>query len=465
MIGAKICDDIDCNSEQWRELEAHLSTCQACAEEYVNAKWTVAFVQEHKFEFSRALQTTVDKQDALDNGWQAIEAKIDRIETRAKQRTQLYRLAWKASAIAACVAIGIAIGFTLSKTPERPAPQQVAAAPISDVKIELLLDDGSAVVPVGIEVRTSIDELKTLVINDKHRVVLNSDTALTIQSLIENGYLGCLVKLSFGEIFAHVNRAGNPFVVGTAHGKAVITGTILDVKVTDNSTKLVVTEGTVQFGSGKGAVEVTVGQMPEIVAQLAPTEPILCNAAELTAWATADKPKTALAKIEPWLDSYGLDNLWSTIDSGPVKLESINYVDWVEIKRDWFQQQFPWIFDLRDALANEGFETDYPELLVKSGDIWQFVCSQVSPSRIPVLKLDSLPKTTSQYGFNEPSLLEKGFPVKSAIDNYPAEKHRFTNIEASERWLSYFEQARKRSKELDSETLLYGKFKKTSCNR
>ncbi|MHC4364777.1 MAG: anti-sigma factor family protein [Planctomycetota bacterium] len=101
LIIAQICGDMDPDSEQWRELKTHLSACRTCAQEYENAKRTVTFIQEHKLEFVKALQATRGRQDALVGSWQAIGAKIDTIETTAKNQNQLHRLIAKVSAVAA----------------------------------------------------------------------------------------------------------------------------------------------------------------------------------------------------------------------------------------------------------------------------------------------------------------------------------------------------------------------------
>jgi len=141
--------------------------------------------------------------------------------------------------------------------------------------------------------------------------------------------------------------------------------------------------------------------------------------------------------------------------SGPINFENINYEEWIEEKQDWFRGEFPWIFQLQSALAQEGVKVEYPELLVKSGDIWQFICPQNTLGRIPIFKPDLLLKAASKYGFNKQWLLEN-VPADQYVVGAPVvRKDRFTGLKAFEKWASYFEQLRQSPDALDSDTLLY----------
>lgn len=53
--------------------------------------------------------------------------------------------------------------------------------------------------------------------------------------------------------------------------------------------------------------------------------------------------------------------------------ESLDYGVWREEHRDWFGREFPWVFEAQAALFREGgIDVDYVELMVVSGDAWQF---------------------------------------------------------------------------------------------
>jgi len=383
---------------------------------------------------------------------------LDKIEAqeRKEKRTAAFRTLWKAAA-AACLVISVSVWLVVSnpKTPEKRFSWQVASVPAPSIKIELLSGTGNVIIPAGTEIKTTASEMKTLIINDKHRMVLNSDTALSIEPLLDNERVGCMVKFASGEIFTHVEHDGNPFAVSTIHGKAIITSTTFDVKATDITTTLVVAEGNVRFESGEGVVNVAAGHTSEIAGQSAPTKPAVCNTAELTAWATGHELKTALAKIGSFSDAYDLTDLWLSAMSGSINLEDIDYEDWIDKKQEWFKREFPWIFQLQSALAKEGIKADYPELLISSGDIWQFVYPETSPQQIPILYFDPLLKTASKYGFDKQWLMANIPATKYAIDKPVAAKGRFSGLKAFEQWASCFEQVRKSLEELDSGTLLY----------
>jgi len=459
LIVPHIMGDLDTGSWQCHELEAHLLSCPVCAKEYENSKLVVEFIEERKVLFAEALESIdkkrVAEQEEIERSWQAIQVKLAKIKAQEKQ-AHLRTTLWKLTAAAACVVIGISTWLVLSnsKTLQKPNPQQIALAPTPSIKIELLLDNGNIIIPAGTKIKTTANELKSLIINGKHRMVLNYDTALSIEPLLDNEHVGCMVKLDSGEIFTHVEHDGNPFVVGTAQGRAIITGTTFDIKTTDISTTLVVAEGTVQFESEEGFVEVTAGHTSEIAGQSAPTKPATCNTAELTAWATGHELKTALAKIGSFSDAYDLTDFWLSAMSCPINLENIDYEDWIEEKRGWFKREFPWIFQLQSALAKESVEVDYPDLLIQSADIWQFVYPGTSPQQIPILYFDPLLKTASKYGFDKQWLMANIPATKSVIDKPVAAKGRFSGLKAFEQWTSCFEQVRKSPEELDSGTLL-----------
>jgi hypothetical protein len=216
----------------------------------------------------------------------------------------------------------------------------------------------------------------------------------------------------------------------------------------------VVSEGNVQFESEKGTVQVLAGHISNISGQAAPGKPVPCNPIELTAWATGQKFRTPpMATIASGSD-YDLTDLWLTAMSGRIDLESINYDEWIEEKRDWFKKEFPWIFELENALAKEQTEVDYPELLLKSGDIWQFVCLDVVPVYFSVIDPNSLLKIASNYGFDKQWLLENIPTAKSAPENPVLSENSFTGLKAFERWLEYLDETNK----LTPPTPIYSSF-------
>ena len=441
---AHILGDLDPGSEQCRQFESHLAFCQVCAEEYKSSKWAIRFIEEHKAEFAVAFEA-IDRekaaeQEEIERSWKRIEARLDELDVqkRKEKQAKFHRLVVRVSAVAACFVVGISTFLTYSiyskqKIVPKPTTQQVAHTIKPSVRIELVSKNGRILIPANQRI-ASTDELKMLVINGRHRMMMNTNTILAVESLIENNNTGCLVKLASGRIYTHVEHDGNPFVVDTAHGNAVITGTTFDVKVTDDNTTLVVSEGTVQFESENGVVNVAAGQTSKIAGQSAPSIPLSCNTAKLTAWATGYKPELALVEVKSNTDPW---ELTLSLGKEPVVLEETDYTTWVEQKRGWFKQNFPWIFQLKDALAKEGIKVDYPMLLIETGDVWQFVYLDVSPARFSVIDSNSLIKITSDYGFDKQWLLENVPTTKSALENSVLSENSFTGLKAFERWLEY----------------------------
>lgn len=453
-----IMEDLEFSSEQYQELEAHLASCQACTKEYESSKWAIKYIEEHKTEFTEALRTPEEKkaaeQEEIERSWKRIEARLDDIEAQERQEKQskFRRLFVRVSAVAACLAIGIFawITFSIHSTPEnvhKPISQQVALAPKPSVKIELVSKNDNTIIPANQQI-ASTDELKILVINGKHRMMMNTNTILTVKPFVESSNIGCVVKLVSGQIYTHVQHDGNPFLVDTVCGRALITGTAFDVTATNTSTTLVVSEGTVQFESEEDTVKVAAGQISRIVGQSAPSIPLSCNTAELTAWATGYKPEPLLARIESNTD---LLELSLSFGEEPIVLEETDYESWVEQKRNWFEQEFLWIFQLKKALEKEGIEADYPELLIKTSDVWQFVCLEISPARFSVVGPNSLLNVASNYGFDKQWLLENVPVAKSALEKPVLSENSFTGLKAFGRWLEYLD----KTKGLEPPTPIY----------
>lgn len=183
---------------------------------------------------------------------------------------------------------------------------------------------------------------------------------------------------------------GNPFEFHSPHGEAVITGTIFDVKVTKAETTLVVSEGSVQFGSAKGMVQVGENRKSTLEVGSLPTEPVSCDAKLLIGWAI---DKDGVPSVE-FADLFEELLLLPSFLGQPVDLDSLDYEKWAEEKRDWFKGQFPWIFELQKKLE---IEVDYPELLMQSGDIWQVVYPHRFYKKIPIAQESSLSRIVDKF--------------------------------------------------------------------
>ncbi|MHC5060286.1 MAG: FecR domain-containing protein [Planctomycetota bacterium] len=465
LVDAYILNDPSLMIEDRKSIESHLQNCPKCAQEYEKAGLIMNLVKKYWSEKSgnhlvvESTEQPTERRMTAKEGWKDLCRRCpDLAENTEKPRSS--QLFVRISAVAACLVIGILTWMVFlnhskpQTLPQDSSSQQVASVSKPSVKVELLTNTGNIPIPSDQQI-TSSGQLKTLLINGKHRLMMNTDTILTVKVLEENSNIGCLVKLASGRIYTHVEHDGNPFAVDTACGRAVITGTTFDIEATEDSTTLVVTEGTVQFKSENNAVEVTAGQTSKIIDQSAPSNPISCNAAELTAWATGYKPNNAVAQIKSATDSYNAAGLALFTIRDTLNLESIDYEEWIEKRRDWFMQEFPWIFQLKNTLAREGIKVDYPELLSQSSDIWQFVFPESTSQRIPALKTESLVKVSSHYGYNDEWLFKAVPATKFLSVENVATKDQFFGLEAFEQWQKCFEEARWHLVEVDSDTLRY----------
>ena len=457
-------NDPDVTAEEHLAFEDHLHCCSECAKEYEESKRLFGLLKRYCSEkrenqvLSKDINRSYKYPMTVEEGWQDLCRRCPDL-ARNPKRQKYIRLFYKIGAGAACIAIGIFTWTTFSiylkpQVAPKPTPQQIAFAPKPSVKIELASETGNIIIPANQQI-TSGDGLKTLIINDKHQMVMNVDTTLAVKPLVEDSQIGCLVTLNSGRIYTHVEHDGNPFVVDTLNSKAIITGTTFDVEVTDIFTTLVVTEGSVQFKSEKGTVKVGAGQRSQIIGRSIPSKPVSCNTTELTKWATGYKNKTALTKINSSTDSHLFDDLEITVTTGPINLEDIDYDSWVKENRDWFRKEFPEIFQLKEALTKEGIGVDYPELLTRSGDIWQFVFPESTKQRIPVLSQKSLMRICSHHGYDDKWLLKSVPAVKYLSADNAATKNKFFGLEAFEQWYKRFEKAKQVSAELDSDILRY----------
>ncbi|MBN1187147.1 MAG: FecR domain-containing protein, partial [Bacteroidales bacterium] len=323
---------------------------------------------------------------------------------------------------------------------------------IPSVKIEKITDGIAQTIPANQEISTNSGQMATLVINSKHRMILNENTSLSINPHVSEENIGCTVNLNYGRIYTQVEHDGNPCIVETANGKAIITGTTFDIEANESKTTLVVAEGSVNFTSEVGSVDVVAGYSSEIFAKSAPLQPVLCDTKQLTAWATGYELETTFAKIEAISDTFDISDLWLTANSGPINLENINYETWIEQKRDWFEREFPSIFQLYDILTVEGIQSEYQELLFTSGILWEFKYPQVSNRQYSFVTSDSLLKVASGYGFDRDWLKKKIPSINNSLTN---KTNLLTEQEAFQKWIEQFRNARKTNKSLDSDILLY----------
>jgi len=403
-------------------LEAHLAACGPCRRDYLESREAIALLCRY-WQISADTQALLQK--SRPQGQNLSVGKTIRLHW------SLSRAAAWAMATAACLALGVLAWRAMSTGGASGAGPGNRVATSETALVIEAAGDGARIAP-GAALQTSAEEIKSLLLNGKHRVVMNTGTRLSIEPFMDNGSSGCMVNLARGEVYAHVVHDGLPFVVQSAHGRAVITGTTFDVKVTEAGTTLAVVEGSVRFESIGGTVQVLAGQQATIAGTLAPpTTPTPCPGVALTTWARSADPGGQIAqelRPEDLLEDLPTTSaLWAKVRTDP---DRIDYTQWIEQKRAWFQQQFPWIFELKQALGKEGIEADYPALLLQSHALWQFGYPPAGSGRQVEPDPNSLLRAAQFYGRDGSWLRRQVLPSLRAMDRGP----QTTASEAFERW-------------------------------
>jgi len=130
-------------------------------------------------------------------------------------------------------------------------------------------------------------------------------------------------------------------------------------------------------------------------------------------------------------------------------LDRIDYAAWVEQQRAWFRRQFSWVFEIQEALSREGFEVDYPTLLVQSGEIWRFAYPRAQVGRQIEPDPNGMLKVAVCCGRDEQWLREQTLPSLGAAVQGP----RMTPAKAFEQWINAVVAWTRPSSHVDSMTL------------
>ena len=375
------------------EVEKHLAQCTACRQDYegITLASDMLLANQDYLRNNAVFADTQSssQQSVVMSDKESVEItfreRLIRASARRKRRERKQRVAKikhfakPISAIAACLIAALGLYLTASHlNPAKNITPIAATLHDTPVKIELLTASAAKIIPSGQQI-IALATPKTLRINNNRYMTLNTGTEL---SIIPHN-LGCIVKLEKGEIDTQVEHDGKPFIVATAHGRAVITGTTFNIKTNNRQMNLTVTEGTVRFESDKGFVNVKAGYTSAIAANSQPTNPIMLNENTIPYQIAAD---AMLEKIE------------IPLNQTPTVLTDINYQTWIKENRTWFKQQFPKIFQIKDALAKEGIETGYPELLVKSGYLRRFAYPPASSTKLLTPNPAVLTQLAAAYG-------------------------------------------------------------------
>ena len=408
-------------------FQFHIEHCHKCADEYEEAKWVLGLVKKYARpeDFRRAINP---KKEASDTS----KSKLDPLDKQKRSSKWLNRKRNKTSkwagtaALAACVILSVCLTwnvFTGRKDgPSEDIPKISTSIPNNDFEpiAELITPQGKTPLQFNQQIKAG-DLPQEILLGGMHRVVMNSNTVATFTAepvYIETEHrVRHAIQLSKGEIYVEV-VPGHPFSVRTHNALLKITGTKFNVTADTNETKLTLLKGSVRFSNLSDTdefVDVTAGYSSLTQGRSFPETPIHTNALTATAWARDFIMGNALAQVQPCLDEEFLESIRdSWIQTTPPNLDKIDYQQWREEHRDWFKKQFPWIFDIQKVLKDEhNIEADYIDLLMISGDIWQFNYPRPSGKPIPICTSNSIERLNKHYDVKLekfPSLADTNLP-------------------------------------------------------
>jgi len=163
-------------------------------------------------------------------------------------------------------------------------------------------------------------------------------------------------------------------------------------------------------------VNVTAGHQSTIAGRSAPSIPRPADALAITAWARDLAWAHTLASAHPKDDLKPLDFIRDyRPQPKPLDLDSLNYEQWRDEHRDWFAREFPWIFKAQKALKDHySINADYIELLMVSGDIWQFNYPRALDQPIPMFNAVAIKQLAAHYSA-DPARLLKAIGTNSPI--------------------------------------------------
>lgn len=454
---------------QGEQVVEHIATCPHCAELYealteADAELWDEAAQAAGLPPRERIFTHSAKEDfAL--LWQRIQEEEAR-QNQFQHRVAVYRFGRFAAALAACVALVLTGGWLWSLM-SHPSS---SGSTLNQASIVMLggLGGESQALALGQTVTTQ-EQRRELLLGGMHRVVLNHDTTVTVQqdpAKSQKGAIAYALMLRHGEVYVEV-VPGHPFTVMTPGARLDITGTKFDVKAYADQTELTLLKGGIQFSAldhPNQTMKVTAGQVSMVVGRSAPTSPRVVDAWSVTAWAReANQEPSKVARIASPTSMEGLegwDGREGAAQAALPDVDTLAYVPWRDAHEDWAVRQFPWVPQVRQTLASQGVTADWIDVLVYSGDLWQFHFDPQKSAGQPLTRLESssLVRLARYYKVDEAVVLRSVglFPALAQEDapaatTPPAQAYR----EALGRWREALLTADSGKPERDRDLMLF----------
>ena len=444
LISAYMKDDPSLTQAQREAFEAHLMACSACREEYDQDKQLIALVKEYWRPIGEETRNVLEEGGSsvpeqekapprrarpmtVKESWDDLKRRSPSLTAACRQpedKNRRSRLLPRIGALAAAsilIAVGIGGLILGSRGDHPPSTPDIAVLqpPIgspANAFAEVVTPSGRQALPLGKPIEAG-SRPQEILLGGKHRVIMSTGTRAVFsagsgqpedQLVHEN--VAYDIRLDQGELYVEV-VPGNPVTVKTGNALLAITGTKFDVLASPGRTELVLLEGSVRFsrlGAADQWTEVTAGEVSSVLGRSKPSVPREVDAFAATDWARRLIMSNTLAHME--LDDGILDSIWSSWPQlSPTRLEAIDYESWLRQHRDWFAKEFPWIFEVQKVLRDRhGIEADYVDLLMISGDIWQFHYDPKLPADQPLTEIEApvVTRIVQHYGLDEKKVLQ-----------------------------------------------------------
>jgi len=331
----------------------------------------------------------------------------------------LRRVVWRIGSLAAaaCILFAIGVGWVMMHKGDsgQSQPGIAANADSPAVFAELVTPEGRKPLALN-QLVTSSDQPQEILLGGMHRVVMNRHTRATFSvepRRTEGPHAGKIpyeIQLAQGELYVEV-VPGNPFTVKTSNARLDITGTKFDVVADGDKTELTLLKGSVRFSAldhPQEAVSVTAGHASTITERRTPSAPSPVDALATTTWARNAALNNAIALADGQADvelvslSMMREDFWRQADLPDV--DTLDYETW----RDAYKQCQSILASLTTATTNQAINADWIEVLMISGDIWQFHYDPKLQADQPLTKIEpaAITRLDRYYSLDEEKILE-----------------------------------------------------------
>ena len=425
--------------EEREGFEQHLRACPACAAEYEEDKqltpllkqyWSIKKAHEgHSISGERYRPMTIEE------SWEDLKRRCPSLAEacrRDERKRKLRRFVWRIGSIAAaaCIVIAIGVSWFMHKGDSGQSQPSIAVnAGSPAVFAELVTPEGRKPLALNQPITTG-DQPQEILLGGKHRVVMNRNTKATFTlepRRTEGPYAGKIpyeIQLAQGELYVEV-EPGNPFTVKTANARLDITGTEFNVETDGDKTELTLLKGSIRFSAldhPQEPVSVTTGYASIVTGRRAPTAPTPADAVAAVAWARDEVLHNAIAsmkgEIDPDIQALSAMCMGALRHSSLSDLDKLDYEKW----RDERRQNRLALTALAALPKDKAVNADWIEILMISGDIWQFHYDPKLPSQ-PFIKLQpaAIARLARHYSLDEKEILKALSLPESALATMPVQ--------------------------------------------